>query len=168
MVARALRDLHALTGVAVAMVFLAGCASDLESIARAASVEPAALVRLSETFAVAAHRSGSRVEVVAFQRDRDGKWVPQVIAGGAGGETTAHLITMGGQTGEEWNSFLYGTAPVTASRVTVAGLHAAGGRVSDGAWVLALRQKDAHPTLLSWSVTDANGVVIGSGTGVTP
>lgn len=166
MVARALRDLHALTGVA--MVLLAGCASDLESIARASSVEPAALVRLSETFAVAAHRSASGVDVVAFRRDSDGNWAPQVIAGGAGGAITAHLITMGGQTGEEWNSFLYGTAPVTASRVTVAGLHAAGGRVNDGAWVLALRQRDAHPGVLSWSVTDADGVVIGSGTGVTP
>lgn len=168
MVARTLRYLHALTWVVAATVILAGCTSDLGSIARAASIDPAAVTRLSETFAVAVRRTGSGVEVVALQRDRDGTWAAQVIASGTGGAISAHLMTMGGQTGEEWNSFLYGTAPVTASRVTVSGPMAAVGRVSDGAWILALRQKDVRPSLLSWSVTDANGFVVASGTGVTP
>jgi len=152
----------------MAIVLLAGCASDLGSIARAVSIDPAALVPLSDTFAVAAHRNASGVDVVAFLKDRDGNWAPQVIASGGGGAITAHLFTMGGQTGEEWNSFLYGTAPDSASRVTVGGFHAVGGRVTDGAWVLALRQKDARPALLSWSVTDANGAVVESGIGIRP
>ena len=168
MVDRALRDVHALTALATAAVLLAGCASDVGSIARGVSIDPTALVRLSDTHAVASNRTPSGVDLVAFRKDRDGNWVPQVIASGGRGTPAAHLFTMGGETGEEWNSFLYGTAPSSASRVTVAGLHAVGGRVVGGAWVLAFRQEDLRPDLVSWSVIDGHGVVVASGTGITP
>ena len=81
---------------------------------------------------------------------------------------TTHLVTMGGETGEEWNSFLFGTAPEVASRVVVSGHTATGGHVADGSWVLAFRDRDLLPGQLTWSVLDAIGGVIASGTGISP
>jgi len=52
--------------------------------------------------------------------------------------------------------------------VVVEGIKAAGGQVTDGVWVLAFRQKDLHPDQLSWDALDATGVILHSGTGITP
>jgi hypothetical protein len=167
--ARALRNLHALAvGALLATTLLVGCQADLGAVARDEGVPVDAIVRLDKAFAVAARPTGSGVEVIAFLATEGGGWTAQVIASDAGGEVSANLLSMSGETGDEWNSFFYGTAPGSASRVVVEGFGASGGRVTDGAWVLAFRQKDLHPDQLSWSVLDATGGIIASGTGITP
>ena len=149
-------------------MLLAGCQADLGSVARDQAIQADAIVRLGDAFAIAAHRTSAGVEVTAFLGDDDGGWTPQVIASGGGGEVSAHLLSMGGETGDEWNTFLYGTAPESASRVVVDGFEATGGRVTDGAWVLAFRQKDLRPEQLAWAILDATGAIIDSGTGISP
>lgn len=168
MVPRTVRHVHALglAGLVTATV-LAGCRADLGSVARDEGIPVEAIVRLDEGFAVAARRSGSDVEVVAFQ-ETGGDWDVQVLASAPADEVSAHLVSMGGDTGDEWNSYLYGTAPASASRVVVAESVTAGGQVTDSAWVLAFREKDLHPDQLSWSVLDATGAILHSGSGITP
>jgi hypothetical protein len=169
MVPRAVRRVHALglAGLVVA-TFLAGCRADLGAVARDEGISADAIVRLDDTFAVAAQRAGSRVEVVALLRTADDEWETQVIASGRTDEVSAHLVSAGGDTGDEWNSYLFGTAPASASRVVVAEFASSGGQVTDGAWVLAFREKDLHPDQLSWSVLDATGAILHSGSGITP
>jgi len=147
---------------------LASCAADLGSAARDERIDADAIVRLSDTFAVAARRTPAGAQVVAFVQDGAGGWVAQVVASGDGAGTTAHLVTMGGETGDDWNSYLYGTAPDSASRVVVDGFTAVGGQVSNGAWVLAFRQTDLLPDQLSWDVVDATGLIIESRVGIAP
>lgn len=166
MVDRPVRHVHALAAVLLAAL-LCGCADDLGSVARQHGVAPSAIVRLSDEFAVAARRSGDGVEVVAFTGIGD-RWSTEIIANDSGGEVTARLVTMGGTTGQEWNSFLFGTAPPASSRVVVDGLAATGGQVADGAWVVAFRERDLAPQRLTWRVLDAIGDVTASGTGITP
>jgi len=105
---------------------------------------------------------------MAFSAAADEEWEVQVMASGPADGVTAHLVSMGGDTGEEWNSYFYGTAPGSASRVVVEGVTAAGGQVTDGAWVLAFRQKDLRPDQLTWSVLDATGAILHTGAGITP
>ncbi|MEO7296761.1 MAG: hypothetical protein ABIZ57_11545 [Candidatus Limnocylindria bacterium] len=146
---------------------LGGCADDLGSVARQHGVATPAIVRLSDEFAVAARRAGDGVEVVAFTGLGD-RWSAEIIAFDSGGEVTARLVTMGGTSGQEWNSFFFGTAPDAASRVVVDGFAGTGGQVADTAWVVAFRERDLSPHRLHWTVLDALGDVIASGTGITP
>lgn len=83
-------------------------------------------------------------------------------------EASAQLFAMGGETGEEWNSFSYGTAPEHVNRVTVQGREGVGGQVVDGAWVIAFRAKDLTPDDIRWQFLDASGNVVDSGTGIFP
>lgn len=147
---------------------LGGCADDLGSVARQHGVAPSAIVRLSDELAVAARRASDGAEVLVFDAVGGDGWTAEAIANGSGGDVTAHLVTMGGTTGQEWNSFFFGTAREAASRVVVDGLVGTGGRVADGAWVIAFRERDLSPHQLRWSVLDALGDVIASGTGTTP
>lgn len=167
MVDRAVRHVHALVPALLLAALLAGCADDLGSVARHHGVATPAIVRLTDTFAVAAPRTGDGVEVVAFTGIGD-RWSAEIMAYDSGGEVTARLVTMGGATGQEWNSFLFGTAPPASSRIVVDGLAGTGGQVAGGAWVIALRERDLSPHHLRWSVLDALGDVIASGTGITP
>jgi hypothetical protein len=145
---------------------LGGCADDLGSVARRHGVPSSAIVRLADDFAVGA-RASAGVDVVAFAAAGD-RWSADVIAGDDGGEMVTHLVTMGGDTAQEWNSFFFGTAPKGASRVVVESLTATGGQVVDGTWVLAFRERELAPAQLSWRVLDAIGGIIASGTGLTP
>lgn len=149
-------------------VLLGGYADDLGSVAQRQGISAPALVRLSDGFAVAARPAGNRVDVVAFVADHGDGWSAEVIAGGSNGEMTANLVTMAGETGQEWNSFLFGSAPNGASRVVVDTLGATGGQVVGGAWVLALRVRDVAPHQLTWRVLDPIGGVITSGAGLAP
>jgi len=169
MVTGAVRNVHALGVVGlVAATLLAGCQADLGAVARDDRISADAIVRLADTFAVAARRTGSHVEVLAFSATADEEWEVQVVASGSADGVTAHLVSMGGDTGDEWNSYFYGTAPGSASRVVVEGFATAGGQVTDGAWVLAIRQKDLRPDQLTWSVLDATGAILHTGAGITP
>ena len=137
---------------------------------RSQGLAPAAVVRLAENLAIAARNDGGRVRVIEFRMDEEERWVTREIAASddGGGPSSAHLFSSGGETGEEWNSFFYGTAPPSVSRVTVDGFQAEGGQVVEGAWVVALREKDANPDQVRWEFLDAFGGVIDSGTGIFP
>lgn len=152
----------------MAATLLAGCQADLGAVARDERISADAIVRLADTFAVAARRTGSHVEVLAVSAAADQEWEVQVMASGPADGITAHLVSMGGDTGDEWNSYFYGTAPGSASRVVAEGFATAGGQVTDGAWVLAFRQKDLRPDQLTWSVLDATGAILHTGAGITP
>lgn len=168
MVTGAVRHLHALAPALLWAALLGGCAGDLGSVARQERIPIPAIVRLSDAYAVAARPAGDDVEVVAFTAVTGSGWSAEVIASGGGGEMSTHLVTMGGETGEEWNSFLFGRAPEGASRVVIDGLIGSGGQVANGTWVLAFRHRDLVPSQLTWMVLDAIGGVIASGTGITP
>ena len=165
--ADALRLLHALALAAIATA-LAACSASLASVADEVGVDRGALVVLSDTFAVAARMTGSGVELVGFRASEAGSWSTEPFARASGGRMTAHLITYGGDTGEVWNSFFFGTAPAGASRVVLDGVHGQGGEASGGAWVIAFREKDLRPDQLAWEALDAAGIVLESGTGITP
>jgi len=169
MVAGPLRRIHALAAAVIWTVLLGGCADDLGSVAAQQGITAPAIVRLSEGFAVAARRVEHGVEVFAFTGTAGTGWSAVVIGTGrGGGEMATHLVSMGGETGQEWNSFFFGTASGVASRVVVDGIDATGGQVADGAWVLAFRDRDLVPGQLAWRALDAIGRVIDSGTGITP
>jgi hypothetical protein len=160
--------LHALA----AGIVLAGCATPmtLDEQVRASGLAPAAVVRLTDDFAVAARADGGRVRVLSFRTDAGGGWTTQELAAAdhGGVPSSTHLVSYGGETREDWNSYFYGTAPGEASRVLVDGLGAAGGQVVNGAWVLALRQKDLAPDDMHWRFVDAFGLTIESGSGIGP
>lgn len=82
------------------------------------------------------------------------------------GETTVNLMSYGGDTKEEWNTFVYGTAPNEVDRVELDWPGAVGGDVVDGAWLIALTDKDVTPDQLRWLLLGDTGVEIGSGTGI--
>ena len=137
---------------------------------RAKGLPPAAIVRLAADRAVAASVDGGRVRVTEFRTDEEDRWVVQEIANSddGGGPSSANLFSLGGETGDEWNSYFYGTAPNAVSRVTVEGFAAEGGQVVEGAWVVVLREKDLIPDEMRWEFVDAFGGVIDSGTGIFP
>lgn len=132
-------------------------------------VAPDALVRLSEAQAVAAKRDGSRVVVLNFASTPDG-WEAEEIAGSSVGTeaSSLHVFSLGGTTLDEWNTFVYGTAPDRVSRVRLSGFDYEGGQVANGAWVIVLRTKDVEPQDLQWEFVDASGGIVESGEGIFP
>jgi hypothetical protein len=151
----------------------AGCASPriLPNLVAEHGLANDSLVRLDDSHAVAASlTTNGQVQVVWFAHGVDG-WSAEVIAtGGAGrsSEGSAHLFGFGGDSGEMWNTFFFGTAPSRTSRVTLDGFAYEGGQVSDGAWVIALKEQDVTPDQLRWTFRDATGGTIASGTGIFP
>ena len=137
---------------------------------RAQGLAPSAIVRLAVDRAVAASVDGGRVRVTEFRTDEEDRWVMQEIANSddGGGPSSANLFSLGGETGDEWNSYFYGRAPNGVSRVTVEGFAAEGGQVVEGAWIVVLRERDLIPDDMRWEFVDAFGGVIDSGTGVFP
>jgi hypothetical protein len=81
------------------------------------------------------------------------------------GDTTIHIATLGGQTGRQINSFVFGNAPAGASRVDVTNEGASTG-VSDGVFVLGLRERDLNPANLHWAFLAPDGTVILQGDGL--
>ena len=136
---------------------------------RADGLAPAAVVRLADDRAVVARVDRTRVQVIGFAEVED-RWTVQEIAASEAGDgpASAHLATFGGDTGDAWNTYFYGTAPGSVSRVTVDGFSAEGGQVVDGAWVLVMREKDVSPRGMRWQFLDAFGGVVDSGTGIFP
>jgi hypothetical protein len=148
---------------------LAACGVDLGTAAQNEGIHAAALIRLTDTYAVAARRVDSRVEVLAFTADGTAWSARAVATTDAGADAwSAHLVSQGGDTGDEWNSFLYGTAGADASRVVAVGRGGQGGQVVGGAWVIAMRGRDIGPESVHWQVLDATGGVLASGSGISP
>jgi hypothetical protein len=130
----------------------------------------AALVRLADDRAVAARGDAGSARVIELRADGEGAWRTQEIAASTfdAAPFSTHLISLGGETGDEWNSYFYGTAPADVSRVTLDGLAATGGQVVEEAWVLVLPARDLTPDEMHWTFVDAFGQTIRSGTGIGP
>ena len=97
-------------------------------------------------------------------------WSVQSIASSPVGDAreSLNLISYGGDADEEWNTFVYGVAPAIVSRVRVVGYRAMGGQVSQGSWVIALREKDIAPADMRWEFVNADGALTDSGEGIFP
>ena len=145
------------------------CSASLPSRVVDAGVPGAAIVPLDDDLAVAARVSGQQVEVVGFVRVGDA-WTATVIGGSSvqpGGANSVHLFGWEGEGGWGWwNSFAYGTAAASVSRVVIDGLAGEGGRVVGGAWVIAIRAAGVQPRDLRWRFLDAAGAVVTAGTGI--
>ncbi|HEX2141863.1 MAG TPA: hypothetical protein VHK28_06245 [Candidatus Limnocylindria bacterium] len=129
----------------------------------------AAVLRLDEGYAVAARARGGGAEVIAFLRDEDAGWQVQRLAhAGSSDDELVQLISYGGETGEVWNTFVYGLAGPDVSRVVLEGRPGPGGQVIDGAWVIALQQKDLAPADIRWRFLSASGGTLRTGSGITP
>lgn len=127
-----------------------------------------AVVRLSNDRAVAARAEGTSVAVMDFTHGEATWRVQRIASSETDGDAGLYLMTMGGETGEEWNSFVYGIAPPDVSRVSLEGLEGQGGQVAAGAWVIALHLKDVKPDDLRWRFIDAAGAILLSGEGIFP
>jgi hypothetical protein len=151
----------------VLLTLLGACAPPAIDPAALLPVKPTAVVRFGDAAGAALATKG-RVEV----------WV----ARWEGGEPTANpiaasaavpplldrvdLVSYGGETGEEWNTFVYGTAEPGTARVELEGFDGLGGQVVDGAWLIVLREKDVTPEQLHWRFVRADGTVRRDGTGL--
>lgn len=164
------RGLHILLTLGFSLLW-AGCLgpSSLEEAVRREQLAPDAVVRLSEGAAVAARRDATDVSVLWFDHEA-GDWETQEIASSRipNQASSLRLMSMGGETGLDWNSFVYGTAPAAVSAVQLDGFDGEGGHVSDGVWVIALREKDISPNDLHWKFVDATGLTVESGDGTFP
>lgn len=160
-----------LLGIAsLAVAAIAGCTGQsINQLVAADGLPSAALAHLGRDRAVAAKRDGDLVQVIEY-RQEGSAWVRQVLATSqiADAEASLDLLSLGGDTGDEWNTWIYGAAPEEASRVEVTGFDGEGGRVIDGAWVLVLRQRDLTPADIEWRFLDPLGTVLESGTGIFP
>ena len=144
------------------------CSASLPSRVVDAGVPGAAIVPLDDDLAVAARTSDDHVEVVGFVRVGDA-WTATVIGGSTlppGGANSVHLFGWEGEGEWGWNSFAYGTAAASVSRVILDGLAGEGGRVVGGAWVIAIRAAGVQPRDLRWRFLDAAGAVVTAGTGI--
>ncbi|MDF2735818.1 MAG: hypothetical protein K0S97_2442 [Chloroflexota bacterium] len=83
-----------------------------------------------------------------------------------GGMDTVYLLSYGGDTGGQWNTFVYGTAAPNVARVELDLPGGVGGQVVDGAWLVVLPDKDIVPEQLHWRFLAADGSPIREGEGL--
>ena len=69
-------------------------------------------------------------------------------------------------TGDEWNTFVYGSAVPGTVRVEIEPSGGVGGQVVDGAWLVVLRDEDVQWSDLHWRMLAADGSELRSGVGV--
>jgi hypothetical protein len=80
-----------------------------------------------------------------------------------------YLISLSGETGQAYNSFVFGLAPPGASTFALAGQPGSiGGSVTHGAFVIALQAKDLLPQQLLWTFSNPAGDIVARGTGIKP
>ncbi len=141
-----------------------------EELIQLHNINPEAVLRLSDGYAIAAVAGEQRVRVMEFYLLPTGEAHARELAGGEhGGSVPAFMLeTSSGATGSAWNSIFFGTAPSNVSRVIVEGRDAEGGYVVGRAWVLLLRDKGIHPTELPWRFLDSDGNSLLRGVGLTP
>lgn len=84
------------------------------------------------------------------------------------GVNSARLYTLDGATDVEWNTFIYGAAAPGVASVKIDWPGATASPVTDGAWLVVLREKGFKPADLKWQFLDASGKEVESGTGVFP
>jgi hypothetical protein len=139
------------------------------SAAAGLGVDPAAVVDIGTSGVAPMIESDGRVAIVAI-RVENGEWVatPITASPGRAGTDSLHLVSYAGATGEDWNTFVFGTATPGTERVELAGFpNQRGGRVVDGAWIIALREQDVGPQDLEWLFVADDGSVR-TGVGIFP
>jgi len=157
----------------VAALCLAGCVGQSPSVDPAGvspdSVPVAERIALSDTSALAAQVSGGTLDLIVVHRSSDGAWLGHKVTStrGHAGENSVNLITFGGEsTGSTWNTFVYGTAQASVDHVFLADfVDAVGGKVVDGAWAIALHNKNVAPGDLHWMFVAPDGTTH-TGTGI--
>jgi hypothetical protein len=168
-----LRQLQSLirSGIIVAVAWQAAACGPAEGPVEAATrlgIDPATAIDIGNA-AVAPSIGPAGISIVAI-RDRDGEWIvsPITTSPGPVGADSLHLVSYGGATGEAWNSFVFGTAAPGTVRVELVGFQAQrGGRVVDGAWIIALRERDVSPQEIEWRFIGEDGSVR-TGVGIFP
>jgi hypothetical protein len=174
MVNSRLRHLQSLirSALIVAVAWQAAACGPGDSPVSAAAglrIDPAAVVDIGTAGVAPMVESDGRVAIVAI-RVQDGEWVatPITASPGRAGTDSLHLISYSGATGEDWNTFVFGTATPGTERVELAGFpDQRGGRVVDGAWIIALREQDVGPQDLEWLFVADDGSVR-TGVGIFP
>ncbi len=152
--------------IVAAALLLAGC--QLLGGRPQLPVQSAAVVDLGSE-AAAARLADGRVEViVATPGDSDAPGAVSTITSSPAqpGTDTVFLLSYGGNTGGQWNTFVYGTASPNVAKVELDLPRGAGGQVVDGAWLVALSDKDITPDQLHWSFSAADGTMDREGEGL--
>jgi len=174
MVRSSLRHVQPLTRsvllVAVAL-HAAACGPGANPVSAAVDlgIDPAAIVDIGTAGVAPTIEPDGRVAIVSI-REQDGEWVatPITASPGRAGADSLHLVSYSGATGEDWNSFVFGTAAPGTVRVELAGFAGQrGGRVVDGAWIIALHEQDVGPQDLEWRFVADDGSVR-TGVGIFP
>ncbi len=98
--------------------------------------------------------------------DGTGAWTMVTSTEDEGDHATVHLISYGGETGRQTNSFVFGYAPNATASMEVGPGHVAA-FLGQGVYVAALAARDVAPNMLVWTFRDAAGGTIASGTGIT-
>jgi hypothetical protein len=160
----------AATLVVVALPTLAcGPSGNPVEAAARLGIDPATVVDVGTAALAPAVVSDGRVSIIAVH-ESDGEWLatPITSSPGQAGTDSLHLFSYGGATGEEWNSFVFGTAAPRTLRVELTGFpDQLGGTVVGGAWIIALREKDLYPQEITWRFVNDDGSSR-SGTGIFP
>lgn len=163
------RSLQLVLALAIALTGLAGCSASPRSAAPRFGVNPGGVVELGGV-GVAALNVSDGVQLIIIRRSgRD--WIsnPITFARLARGKNALRLLTYGGNTGQAWNTFVYGVADSSVARVVIDGYaDAVGGVVVDGAWVVALQEKDLSPDQIHWRFLSQDGHLVEAGSGVFP
>jgi hypothetical protein len=132
-------------------------------------VEPSAIVEIGDEAVAPIVGTDGHVSVLVIH-ERAGKWVASPITSSPGrrGTDSLHLISYDGETGDAWNTFVYGTAAPGTVRVRLAGFpDQRGGMVVGGGWIIALREKGLGPDDIEWAFEADDGTVR-TGTGIFP
>jgi hypothetical protein len=156
-------------GVLAALAVACQPAGTVVDAAAGLVFDSAAVVDLGNAAVAPMLETHGLVSIVAI-RSRDGQWVGTPLSSSQSeiGSDSLHLISYGGATGEEWNTFVFGTAQPGTARVELRGfLDQRGGTVADGAWVIALREKDLGPEDIEWRFVGDDGAVR-TGIGIFP
>jgi hypothetical protein len=105
-------------------------------------------------------RNGESLDL--YLRSSDGGTY-KVTTAPRGDPPTVHLLSMGGETGRQTNSFVFGDAPVGATAVVVNGIRAA---VSGELYVVALSTRELLPDAVVWSFLGPDEAVLVRGSGI--
>ena len=157
--------------LAVALVAACVPPSEAEAVqaARDLGFAEAGIVGLDDEAAIAL-RDGATVVVKVVRREGD-RWVSSAITShrDSGNEPSVHLVSYD-NTGDAWNTFVYGSALPGVSTVRLEGFpQQAGGRVgADGTWLIVLPDEDVAPPQLRTKFLSATGAVLFSGEGIFP
>ena len=165
---RVVQPLRPLTLVAVlaTAVVIGGCAAF--SSRPSLPVDPAGVVQIGPD-AAAARINDGRVEVIVATpgvADEAGAVSTITSSNAPRGANSVFLLSYGGATSDEYNTFVYGTAAPGVSRVDLGWPSSAGGNVVDGAWLVALHEKDVAPDQIHWRFLGADGQPTSEGSGL--